>query len=1022
MEISLRSKAAIFFLALFACTPLVRSAGAFTADGETAAAFFHQESTRFESTNPPAPFPAWDSFRKRYGKDFRIHWSETRSAPALLYGGNIPVPVTGSFTGREYSSGVLRLLAAEEALFGIDPERLELARVLDAGRWRFLTFRQIVDGLPAFGTGVSVLLQGRSLTWLASSFVPCAGLASPPVLSPEAVETRTVKALEQATGRRMRSTRRPVLGAFPIEPGACTFRPAYRLFLLAPSNHRAWRVMVDATSGRIIESVDITRTGSIAGEFTGSILINDPLEDTVERPFRYLEVSCEPFDPAITDEHGAFEIIVSGGGPFTLISNMDGPWFDIADSSGTLPYFEVDAFPGDTVDAAWDDTNSELEERTLFYHLGVVYSYIKTLDPAFAAVDTQLAAVVQEPGGVCNALWNGEYMLFFPEGGGCFSFALMRDVIYHEYGHFMNDMIFSAWQWPLSSWDEGTADYIAATITDDPVLAENYQGAGTLIRDCDNDRRYPAPECGGEPHCVGEATAGALWHMRENLRATMGETAGTAYADSLFHFAKFTEPADETIYFSLIVSMDDDDTTLTNGTPHGSEIGSALARHGFGQRIRLESLTARDISVNPGYPLAPGDTVAVTALLSLEPGALGASSLECVLSSTDPRLEIFNDHSDFGALEPGGTAGNENNPFLFTVPGDWEGVSDVTLLLTVEADPNLLDTDLESEIRVGASSVLLVAADPGFAYEEYYTDAFGALGIVPNIFVPGEDEPVEYNKLLAFELVTWFTGDADSATIPAVDRAEITEFLDGGGKLFLTGQGVADDPENVSFLGEQLDVTLQISDTDDYILLGEETGGWDDVELWIIGQGGANNQYSPDAVAGGARTSPLLRYSGGADRRGAFLAVDESTGARTVFFGFGFEGVTGTGGSTSRDSLMVRVLEILEISSDVDGGRQAPRAPAGGSMDVYPNPCNPSALIRYRISGESRRSVRISIYDISGRLVRRLLDDQSVLPGLRTITWNGRNETGHAVGSGVYAVVLESGPEILARTRLVVLK
>lgn len=1024
MEIRLHVRATIVLFLLLPGVFFVNEAPAFRALEETTRLVTAVTYTQAGSTAPPEPFPAWRSFRKRHGDDFSIRWDETRSAPAILYGGNIRIEGigTGASRGGAAVAGVIDFLAGEEALFGIDPDELELVRDRDAGRWRFLVFRQLVDGLPAFEAGVSVLVSGRNLTWLASSYVPGAGLNSAPVLSPGAAGAGAADAAARIVGGRLRFSGQPVLGAFQVEPGDCTFNPAYRVDLIAPSSHRAFRVMVDAASGRIIELAETTRAGAIFGEVTGSILNNDPFDDTVERPFHYLEVACESFDPSITDEDGVFEIEVSGGGPFTLHSGMDGPWFDIADSNGTLPYFEEEAFPGDTVSAAWNDANSELEERNLFYHLGKVYSYIKKIDPAFTAVDTQLAAVVHEPGGTCNALWNGEYMLFFSEGGGCFSFALMRDVIYHEYGHFTNDMIYSAWQWPLSSWDEGTADYLAATITNDPILAENYQGEGTWIRDCDNDRRYPAPECGGEPHCVGEATAGALWHMRENLAATMGEAAGTAYADSLFHFAKFTEPGDESVYFSLIVSMDDDDTTLTNGTPHGSEIGEALGRHGFGQRILLESLTARDISVVPDYPLAPGDTVAVTALLSLEPGALGASSIVCVLTSSDPSLVIFHDHSDFGVLKPGAAASNEHDPFLLAVPDDWEGVSDVTLFLEVGAEPNLLDTVLDTEIQFGTSSVLLVAADPGFDYEDYYIDAFSSLGVSPNIFRPGLDYPPEYNKLLAYEFVTWFTGDADSATVSAGDRDEIAEFLTGGGKLFLTGQGLVDDPENAFFLMEQFDIALDVSGTGDYIMEGEATVGWDSVEIWIIGQGGANNQHSPDALAGGLRTTPLLHYSGESDERGAFLSVDDAAGARSVVFGFGFEGITGAGGSTTRDSLLALIVDILEIAGGIEDSGNAPPLPAGVTVEVYPNPCNPSALIRVRIAGDEPLPVRISIYDLAGRLVRRLVDDPSLQPGLLTFAWDGRNEAGRSAGSGVYAVVLASGTDILAQTRLVVLK
>jgi len=47
--------------------------------------------------------------------------------------------------------------------------------------------------------------------------------------------------------------------------------------------------------------------------------------------------------------------------------------------------------------------------------------------------------------------------------------------------------------------------------------------------------------------------------------------------------------------------------------------------------------------------------------------------------------------------------------------------------------------------------------------------------------------------------------------------------------------------------------------------------------------------------------------------------------------------------------------------------------------------------------------VNLEVHDASGQLVRKLLDEESP-PGLRIITWNGRNERGEIVATGVYFV------------------
>lgn len=65
----------------------------------------------------------------------------------------------------------------------------------------------------------------------------------------------------------------------------------------------------------------------------------------------------------------------------------------------------------------------------------------------------------------------------------------------------------------------------------------------------------------------------------------------------------------------------------------------------------------------------------------------------------------------------------------------------------------------------------------------------------------------------------------------------------------------------------------------------------------------------------------------------------------------------------------------------------------------YPNPFNPSTTIRYKL--EQPGQVRLSIFDITGREVMRVMDHYQV-SGSYSVTWNGRDEAGQQLASGVY--------------------
>lgn len=83
-----------------------------------------------------------------------------------------------------------------------------------------------------------------------------------------------------------------------------------------------------------------------------------------------------------------------------------------------------------------------------------------------------------------------------------------------------------------------------------------------------------------------------------------------------------------------------------------------------------------------------------------------------------------------------------------------------------------------------------------------------------------------------------------------------------------------------------------------------------------------------------------------------------------------------------------------------------------------PNPFNGQTAIKYQLPSESR--VRINVYNISGQLVKTLIDAKQ-LPGYYNIAWNGRDNFGRPVSAGVYFYRLNAGDINLTR-KMVLLK
>jgi len=72
----------------------------------------------------------------------------------------------------------------------------------------------------------------------------------------------------------------------------------------------------------------------------------------------------------------------------------------------------------------------------------------------------------------------------------------------------------------------------------------------------------------------------------------------------------------------------------------------------------------------------------------------------------------------------------------------------------------------------------------------------------------------------------------------------------------------------------------------------------------------------------------------------------------------------------------------------------------------YPNPFNPQTWIDFSLP--SAQIVSLRIYDERGRLVRTLVDGLAA-EGDNQVLWDGKDNSGRGVASGVYHYVLKSG-------------
>ena len=115
------------------------------------------------------------------------------------------------------------------------------------------------------------------------------------------------------------------------------------------------------------------------------------------------------------------------------------------------------------------------------------------------------------------------------------------------------------------------------------------------------------------------------------------------------------------------------------------------------------------------------------------------------------------------------------------------------------------------------------------------------------------------------------------------------------------------------------------------------------------------------------------------------------------------------------DIQRITFRDILTAVQEPDGEGQTPsRFRLLGS---FPNPFNPSTTIAYALPAPARVAVRI--YDAKGALVSTLFDATQTA-GEHQVNWDGRDDRGARVASGVYFCAVAAGESTLSQQLLLV--
>jgi hypothetical protein len=254
-----------------------------------------------------------------------------------------------------------------------------------------------------------------------------------------------------------------------------------------------------------------------------------------------------------------------------------------------------------------------------------------------------------------------------------------------------------------------------------------------------------------------------------------------------------------------------------------------------------------------------------------------------------------------------------------------------------------------------------------------------------------------------------------------VDCNRIENNFDG----FLYSRNTAPlDPETrlkENYFLSSVDQTIQ-TDTRELLALGPDASdrGKNKIEIEPNGQGITYYYMHNDATSGDSLDARGNQWKQGstiesdaADVR-AKINGDQTVRASELITGsYDISCVPATP-SSSPPAGTNRPPRIATIGNGDDGGGGADDTVAlarplrTGIERVAPSPFRGTTSVRFTVAGEAPVPVSLSVYDVTGRLVDRLVEGAQP-SGWHDVAWNGRDRAGGRVGAGVYFLRFEAG-------------
>jgi Zn-dependent metalloprotease len=729
----------------------------------------------------------------------------------------------------------------------------------------------------------------------------------------------------------------------------------WRLRVQIEDPRAIWVTHVDAHSGEIIWRYNDVHFVNFTGDAEGDIEQNTWCNGISVQPLPYMDLAISGLGGFTTNSSGEWTRTYGGTDSRTLTSTLTGPYVEVNNMSGPNAFFSGTATPGTPFTVDWDDTNAQRDERDCFEAVNEVHDFMSTFDPGYGYINQTMQCNVSINQS-CNAYWDGT-INFYTAGGGCANTGQVQGVVHHEFGHgVQHDII--GWQGDQGL-GEGNSDVLANLITQESHIGRGFYAGNCSygIRNSDNNLIYPDDVFGQSVHSAGRVIAGFHWDLLQELQDDYGVEAGTLIAAELWHFGRMLMlPTTQPDQVMAIFVADDTDGDLANGTPNFDAICLAASLHGFTCPEVYDGVIIDHTPLTD--TLDEGEKEIIAAIWSTD-GPIVSNTI---------KLNYAIDNGSFVMvdMDPTGVA----TQFAATIP--------------YQAHSTHIEYYIEASDNSGNDGTLPPAAPAGvfefdIARELDYMEADTGWTVNPD----GTDDATLGNWIRAIPVA--------SAAQPGEDHSEGLAFY-----CWVTANGPVGGDEGLA----DVDGGTTTLESTTYNLTGA-----DEATLSYYRWYSNNISFNPNddlwVVQARIDDGPWLDVENNQDNQNAWFHVESD-----LFALFGGE---------------LGELQLRFIASDLNGASVVEalvddlKIMAKGAFSAAPiqpddaiqfalhgsrvNPTPGATSISFQVPRSAR--VELDLFDLNGRKVRSLASE-TFTAGVHSVAWDGQDEGGRQVSSGVY--------------------